>query len=153
MLAMLEAEGVDLWPNGGLRRSGQRCSAWSSPIAGQHVYLGIKDDIGLWPFPEDWHALFGSARALYTDGYTLRDILAPDDIFAAFATARAAGVPIFFDPGPSVEFIPPDPSNARSPPWMCCCWPSRKPLLLCGHASRVRAMARALLALGPPRSC
>ena len=105
-LAMLDAEGVDLrhvviYPE----RSTILCIVLADQL-NQHVYLGIKDNIGLWPFPQDWHAVIHQARALYTDGYTLRDLLAPEDIFAAFATARAAGVPVFFDPGPSVEFIP-----------------------------------------------
>jgi sugar/nucleoside kinase (ribokinase family) len=105
-LAMLEAEGVDLrhvaiQPD----RSTVLCIVLADRL-NQHVYLGIKDDVGLWPFPQDWHAVIRQARALYTDGYTLRDILAPEDVFAAFTTARSAGAPVFFDPGPSVEFIP-----------------------------------------------
>lgn len=73
---------------------------------GQHAYLGIKDGLGHWPFPVQWPAVIAEAAALYTDGYTLYDIIAPDDVFAAFATARANATPSFFDPGPSVEFIP-----------------------------------------------
>jgi sugar/nucleoside kinase (ribokinase family) len=72
---------------------------------GQHVYLGVKDNKGLWPFPAEWHHVIQRSRALYADGYTLRDLLAPEDVLAAFASARAAGVPVFFDPGPSVEFL------------------------------------------------
>jgi sugar/nucleoside kinase (ribokinase family) len=105
-LAMLGAEGVDLrhvavYPE----RSTVLCMVLADQL-NQHVYLGIKDDLGLWPFPQDWHAVIHQARALYTDGYTLRDVLAPEDVFAAFATARSAGAPIFFDPGPNVEFVP-----------------------------------------------
>ncbi len=77
-----------------------------SDTLGQHVYLGVKDNRGLWSFPECWHEVIRGARALYTDGYTLRDLLPPEDIFAAFATARSAGATSYFDPGPSVEFIP-----------------------------------------------
>lgn len=73
----------------------------------QHVYLGIKDDKGLWPVPDHWHDVIRGARALYTDGYTLRDVLAPDDVVACLTTAREAAIPTFFDPGPSSEFIPP----------------------------------------------
>ena len=105
-LAMLDAEGVDLrhvavYPE----RSTVLCMVLADQLH-QHVYLGIKDNIGLWPFPQEWHAVIRQSRALYTDGYTLRDLLAPEDVFAAFATARSAGAPIFFDPGPNVEFIP-----------------------------------------------
>ncbi len=105
-LAMLDAEGVDLrhvavYPE----RSTVLCMVLADQLH-QHVYLGIKDNIGLWPFPHEWHAVIRQSRALYTDGYTLRDLLAPEDVFAAFATARSSGAPIFFDPGPNVEFIP-----------------------------------------------
>jgi sugar/nucleoside kinase (ribokinase family) len=77
-----------------------------SDTLSQHVYLGVKDNRGLWSYPESWHEVICKARALYTDGYTLRDLLPPEDIFAAFATARTAGATSYFDPGPSVEFIP-----------------------------------------------
>lgn len=77
-----------------------------SDTLGQHVYLGVKDNQGLWSFPDDWHEIIGSARALYTDGYTLRDLLPPHDVIAALESARAAGVTTYFDPGPSIEFIP-----------------------------------------------
>src|SRR3954454_2906251 len=73
---------------------------------GQHVYLGVKDDLGLWSFPSHWHDVIRRSKALYTDGYTLRDLLSPQDILAAFATAHAAGATSFLDPGPSVEYIP-----------------------------------------------
>jgi 2-dehydro-3-deoxygluconokinase len=110
-LAMLEPERVDLrhvvvFPD----RSTVLCIVIADRL-NQHVYLGIKDDLGLWPFPENWHAVIQQSRALYTDGYTMRDLLAPEDVFAAFATARAAGVSIFFDPGPSIEFIPAEQSE------------------------------------------
>ncbi len=104
--AMLATEGVDMSETAVCpERATVLCIVLADTLS-QHVYLGIKDEIGLWPFPERWHEVIRQARALYTDGYTLRDILDPDDIFAAFATARAARVPIFFDPGPSIEFIP-----------------------------------------------
>jgi sugar/nucleoside kinase (ribokinase family) len=106
VLTMLAAEGVDLRY---VAVPPQRATVLCIVLAdqqNQHVYLGIKDDRGLWSFPPEWHQVIREARALYSDGYTLRDLLAPDDVFAAYATAREAGVPVFFDPGPSVEFIP-----------------------------------------------
>ncbi len=106
MLDALDAQGVSLNETAILpERATVLCMVLADTL-GQHVYLGIKDDLGLWPFPAHWRDVIAASRALYTDGYTLRDILAPDDVFAAFAAARAAGVPSFFDPGPSVEFIP-----------------------------------------------
>ena len=102
----LEGEGVDM-------AHAARCEDRATVVCivladtlGQHVYLGIKDGKGLWPYPADWHDIIREAGALYTDGYTLRDLLAPADVLAALATARSAGVPVFFDPGPSVEHVP-----------------------------------------------
>ena len=75
---------------------------------GQHVYLGVKDKIGYWPFPAEWHGVIERSRALFTDGYTVRDVLRPSDLLAALASARRGGAPVFFDPGPSITFIAPE---------------------------------------------
>jgi 2-dehydro-3-deoxygluconokinase len=103
---MLEAEGVDMRHATCLADRATVLCIVLADRARQHVYLGVKDDKGLWPFPGGWHDVIREAGALYTDGYTLRDVLAPEDVLAAMATAREAGVPVFFDPGPSVEFVP-----------------------------------------------
>ncbi len=103
---MLEREGVDMSHTAICEdRATVLCIVLADTL-GQHVYLGVKDNKGLWPFPASWHQVIQSARALYADGYTLRDLLAPDDMLAAFASARMAEAPVFFDPGPSVEFLP-----------------------------------------------
>ncbi len=147
LLAMLEAEGVDMSETAVCpERATVLCIVLADTLS-QHVYLGIKDKIGLWPFPERWHDVIGHARALYTDGYTLRDILAPDDIFAAFATARAAGVPIFFDPGPSIEFIPGQTVERAIAAADVLLLTEPEAALLCGNRSTEDA-ARALLAVG-----
>lgn len=77
-------------------------------VAGQHVYLGIKDHRGHWPFDERWHAIIRQSRALFTDGYTTRDVIEPDALLGALTTARQAGTRVFFDPGPSIEFVAPE---------------------------------------------
>lgn len=106
MREMLEAEGVDMRHAAGLAdRATVLCIVLADRLR-QHVYLGVKDDKGLWPFADAWHEVIREAGALYTDGYTLRDVLAPEAMLGAMATARKASVPVFFDPGPSVEFVP-----------------------------------------------
>ena len=145
---MLEPEGVDLchvavYPG----RSTVLCIVLTDRL-NQHVYLGIKDDLGLWPFPESWHAVIRQSRALYTDGYTLRDLLAPEDVFAAFATARAAGVPIFFDPGPSAEFIPDEQRQRTLAAIDVLLLSEAEARFLAPLRDRVE-LARALLAFGP----
>jgi 2-dehydro-3-deoxygluconokinase len=148
MLAMLVAEGVDVSHVAVIpERATVLCIVLSDELH-QHVYLGIKDDGGLWPFLEAWHEVIRTAKAVYTDGYTLRDILAPEDIFAAFATARDAGVPIFFDPGPSVEFIP-RPLLVRAIAASDVLFLNEtEATLLCGEQDRTQLVGT-LLALGP----
>jgi 2-dehydro-3-deoxygluconokinase len=147
-LAMLEPEGVDLrhvavYPD----RSTVLCIVLADRL-NQHVYLGIKDDLGLWPFPEEWHVVIRQSRALYTDGYTLRDLLALDDVLGAFATARAAGVPIFFDPGPSIEFIAGEQSVRALAAIDVLLLSEPEAKVLSPLSDRVE-LARTLLALGP----
>jgi sugar/nucleoside kinase (ribokinase family) len=114
---------------------------------GQHVYLGIKDGLGRWPFPAAWHAIIRQARALFIDGYTVRDVLRPDDLLAAFDTARNAGIPVFFDPGPSVAFIPPDLCARALAATDVLLLTDEEAALLCGE--RGASAAQALLARGP----
>jgi sugar/nucleoside kinase (ribokinase family) len=147
-LAMLDAEGVDLrhvtvYPD----RSTVLCMVLADQL-NQHVYLGIKDNLGLWPFPQDWHAVIHQARALYTDGYTLRDLLAPEDVFAALATARSAGAPTFFDPGPSIEFIPREQRERALAAIDVLLLAEPEAKFLSPVEDRVE-LAQALLALGP----
>jgi 2-dehydro-3-deoxygluconokinase len=145
---MLDAEGVDLrhvavYPD----RSTVLCMVLADQL-NQHVYLGIKDNLGLWPFPQDWHAVIHQARALYTDGYTLRDLLAPEDVFAALATARSAGAPTFFDPGPSIEFIPREQRERALAAIDVLLLAEPEAKFLSPVEDRVE-LAQALLALGP----
>jgi sugar/nucleoside kinase (ribokinase family) len=114
---------------------------------GQHVYLGIKDKLGRWPFPATWHAIIQQARALFTDGYTVRDVLRPEDLLAAFDTARGAGIPVFFDPGPSAAFIPPDLCARVLAATDVLLLTDEEAELLCNE--RGEAVAQVLLACGP----
>jgi len=74
---------------------------------GQHVFLGIKDDKPQERCPPAWQEIVCQARSVFTNGYTLLDMLDPGDVLSALQVARAAGIPIFFDPGPSVASLPP----------------------------------------------
>ncbi len=116
--------------------------------AGQHVYLGIKDKLGHWPLPTGWHTVLQQTRALFTDGYTVRDVLNPEDLLAAFSTARQAGIPIFFDPGPSVAFIPPELCANVLASTDVLLLTDDEAVLLCGELDHA-TMVQALLALGP----
>jgi sugar/nucleoside kinase (ribokinase family) len=148
MLDMLAAQGVSLAETAiSPDRATVLCMVLTDTI-GQHAYLGIKDGLGLWSFPEHWRAVIAEAKALYTDGYTLYDILAPDDVFAAFAAARAAATPVFFDPGPSVDVIPRDPIMRALAASDVLLLTESEAASLVGAQERA-PMTRALLALGP----
>ncbi|HBY97954.1 MAG TPA: hypothetical protein DEP84_29105, partial [Chloroflexi bacterium] len=103
---MLVAEGVDIssvvtYPD----RQTVLCVVVTDRV-GQHVFLGIKDDGPQWPYPPAWIEMIRRSRSLLTDGYTFRELLHPDDVLAAMSAARQAGVPVFFDPGPSIRLLP-----------------------------------------------
>jgi sugar/nucleoside kinase (ribokinase family) len=148
MLEMLAREGVvvehvAVCPE----RSTVLCMVLTDTL-GQHVYLGIKDKVGHWPLPEAWHAIIRGARALFTDGYTVRDVLRPDDLLAALGSARTAGVPVFFDPGPSIAYVDPDLTQRVLALVDVLLLTEEETALLCGEAELGAATA-ALLARGP----
>jgi ribokinase len=148
VLRMLAAEGVDVTLAAlHEERKTVRCLVLAD-TAGQHVFIGIKDDAGLWPFPARWHEVIRESRALYTDGYTLLDLQAPADFLAACETARAAGVPVFFDPGPSVDSLPPQ-NRARAIAASDVMLLSEAEAAFLSDAPRREDVAQALLALGP----
>jgi 2-dehydro-3-deoxygluconokinase len=115
---------------------------------GQHVYLGMKDKLGRWPFPAAWHAIIRQSRALFVDGYTVRDVLHPQDLLAAFDTAHSAAIPIFFDPGPSVAFIAPDLCARVLAATDVLLLTDEEAVILCGELGG-QSIAQALLARGP----
>lgn len=104
VLDMLAAEGADV---SNIARTGSTvlCIVLTDK-QGQHVYLGIKEAAQPEPFLDAWHEVIHTSLALFTNGYTLLDFPGYEGVFAAFETARKAGVPIYFDIGPSVETIP-----------------------------------------------
>jgi sugar/nucleoside kinase (ribokinase family) len=108
MLEMLAAEGVDITHVAVCPGRSTICCMVLADRIGQHVYLGIKDNHGLWPVSHDWPAIIGQARALFADGYTVRDVFRSADLLALLHAARQAGAPVFFDPGPNIAFVPPE---------------------------------------------
>lgn len=148
MLAMLAREGViiehvAICPE----RKTVLCMVLADQ-AGQHVYLGIKDAIGYWPLSPNWERVVCSARALFTDGYTVRDVYSAADLIMVLQCARAAHVPVYFDPGPSVEFIPPELVRQVVAASDVLLLTEEEIPLTSGIPDRVSGM-QALLALGP----
>lgn len=148
MLEMLAQEGVDVEHVAVYSGRATIICMVLADVQGQHVYLGIKDQLGRWTFPADWHSTIPRARALFTDGYTIRDLLEPADTLAALATARAAGVPIYFDPGPSIEFVPAAFMRQVIAATDTLLLTEEEAVMLCGVEERTALLA-ALLNLGP----
>ncbi len=106
VLRMLAAEGVIL--EHAVAHPGRRTvlSVVITDKTGQHVFLGIKDHTPPERCPPDWAEVVPRARLLYTNGYALRDVIHPGDVLDLLRLGRQRGIPVFFDPGPSVRDIP-----------------------------------------------
>ncbi len=77
-----------------------------TPVAGvlvdaraEPAYLGYPGTLRLSTVPESWLPRLQSARAVFADGWAEHAGVAAI-ILEAFRSAKAAGVPVFFDPGP-----------------------------------------------------
>jgi sugar/nucleoside kinase (ribokinase family) len=148
MLAMLSEVGVDVGHVLVCPGRATVCCIVLTDSIGQHVYLGIKDDQGLWPYAEGWADVIRGARALFADGYTVRDVMAPADTLLTLHTAQQAGVPVFFDPGPSIEFIPAKLTAQVLAATDVLLLTEEEAEFLCGPAAPAD-LARALLVRGP----
>jgi ribokinase len=84
----------------------------STPMAGvivdpqaEPAYLGIARGLDLDTLPEKWAFIIQGAEALFADGWAEHPGV-PKTILVGFESAKAAGVPVFFDPGPGNPEIP-----------------------------------------------
>lgn len=66
---------------------------------GEPAYLGYPGKLDLRRLPDAWRAQVRTADALFADGWVEYE-QAAEMILDAFRSAREAGVPVFFDPGP-----------------------------------------------------
>jgi sugar/nucleoside kinase (ribokinase family) len=95
----LAAEGVDisgvvLTPGGSTPVAAVLVDARSEP-----AYLGYGGKLEVMALPDAWRERIAAAEALFADGWA-EHAGVPGIILEAFRHARAAGVPVFFDPGP-----------------------------------------------------
>lgn len=96
---VLAAEGVDtsavvVTPGGRTPVAAVLVDARSEP-----AYLGYGGQLEVLTLPEAWRAPIAAADALFADGWA-EHAGVPGIVLDAFRLARAAGVPVFFDPGP-----------------------------------------------------
>lgn len=102
---MLADEGVDVSHVKAMKGRQTVLCVVVTDKAGQHVFLGIKDDKPPERCPPSWKEIVLQTRSLFTNGYTLRDLLNPHDVLDLLQLARKQKIPIFFDPGPSIEYL------------------------------------------------
>ena len=67
--------------------------------SGEPAYLGHRGSHRLKAFQKGWRKTLKGAQALFSDGW-VEQASGADMILDALSTARSAGVPAFFDPGP-----------------------------------------------------
>lgn len=99
VLEGLQGEGIDV--------SGVVVSpAVRTPVAGvvvdvaaEPAYLGYRGDLRLQALPDPWRPVIRSAAAVFADGWAETPGVVAI-VMEAFREAAAAGMPIFFDPGP-----------------------------------------------------
>jgi ribokinase len=66
---------------------------------GEPAYLGYPGHLELELLLPEWQTAIGQAEALFADGW-IDSVGGADLVLEGFHAARAAGVPVFFDPGP-----------------------------------------------------
>ncbi len=89
--------------------------------AGDHVFLGKIGEAGKIDLRSSEAALIRGAGALFCAGYTLCEAHQAAWAIEAMAVAQAAGVPVFFDPGPQLAAAPDE--------WRAAAWPLMDVLL------------------------
>ncbi len=105
--ALLEAEGVDMSAVASLNQQPTTLCFVLVDDAGRHVFLGVRSQTVELTLSEDWQARIRHARALYFNGYSLLSTASAYRVTTAVAYCTSAGVPVFFDPGPSIPKIEP----------------------------------------------
>jgi sugar/nucleoside kinase (ribokinase family) len=86
----------------------------STPMAGvivdrtaEPAYVGRGGGLDLDHLPQSWHQRIQSAQIIFADGWA-EHAGVPQTILAGFRLAQAAGVKVFFDPGPGNPDLPDD---------------------------------------------
>jgi ribokinase len=99
VLAGLQQEGIDV---AGVVVSPGVSTPVASVIvdaAAEPAYLGYPGSLRLGGLPDAWRPIIRSGSAVFADGWAENEGVVAI-ILEAFREAKAAGIPIFFDPGP-----------------------------------------------------
>ena len=80
----------------------------TDPSSGEHVFVGHRGGGPVIEPTEITRAVIASADALFVAGFALADARTLALAFASMAQARAAAIPVYFDPGPMLPREQPD---------------------------------------------
>lgn len=108
IVRMLADEGVDITHVVQTRARQTVACLVVTDQAGQHLFINFNNDSQPQRCPPAWRDVVGQARCLLTTGYTLRYFLHADDVLDLLKHGRQQGVPIFFDPGPTINDLAPE---------------------------------------------
>ena len=75
---------------------------------GEHVFVGHRGGGPVIEPTEVTREIIASAHVLFVDGFALADARTQALAFDSMAQARAAGIPVYFDPGPMLPRAQPD---------------------------------------------
>lgn len=102
IVRMLADEGVDVAHV--VRSEGRQTVACLvvTDKGGQHLFINLKNESQPERCPAEWPEVVEEARSILTSGYTLHYFLHPKDVLALLQHGRRQGIPIFFDPGPTI---------------------------------------------------
>ncbi|MFT7587225.1 MAG: sugar/nucleoside kinase (ribokinase family), partial [Cellvibrionaceae bacterium] len=75
---------------------------------GQHVFIGHRSNLIMAAdgFPDSWRQAISEADAVMIYGWTCLS-MGPEANLIAIEVAKEANVPVFFDPGPEISYMPP----------------------------------------------
>ncbi|MBI5878379.1 MAG: carbohydrate kinase family protein [Chloroflexi bacterium] len=100
--AVLAGEGVDMDGVVEARdKSTSSCVTLVEP-GGAHVFLAMRGEAHHCPLADDWEARLRRSRMFYYHGYLLMYPTLVEHAQQMLAVCAAAGIPVFFDPGPMI---------------------------------------------------
>ena len=121
-----------------------------SVASGEHVFIGDRGDPDSGPeiFPDSWQRVIAAADAILLAGWNYLSLGAAPNLIAA-ELAKAAGVPIFFDPGPEIPNVPPSWMRQQVADSTVTLLTYEEANLILGHDAAPERLAAEILALGP----
>lgn len=106
--APLVAEGIDVSGMVAYKNEATSVLIAFTDVNGEHVFLGHRGKLQIVPFvfPSHWKTAIEASDALFIYGWSYLSMGSEANL-EALKIANAAGVPVFYDPGPEIPHTPP----------------------------------------------